>query len=183
MRIIRLHPFRSRGRGVSDARWLVSVFVSIVGVVGCAQIRSHRNVEQPLGPEIVTSPGSTVFRLNKVGDLPNAVGGRDIFGGKVDRGYAEVKLVAIDGATVVLDVVDTNRQSTETTMDRYKADAGVDVDVQQVVSESAISGIQPYRLEMDTTKQRELVVAGIRITFVEIQPYSIRYVLDDTQSR
>ena len=53
---------------------------------GCGTIRSHRNLEQTMGSVLTTGIGGTVFRLNKTGDLPNAFGGRDIWGGKIDKG-------------------------------------------------------------------------------------------------
>ena len=75
----------------------LSIVLALTFVASCAAVRSHRELEQPLGSQLVASVGSTIFRLNKLGDLPNVVGGRDIYGGKVDRGFAEIKLVAIDG--------------------------------------------------------------------------------------
>jgi len=30
-------------------------------------------------------------------------------------------------------------------------------------------------------KQRDVVISGIRITFAEVQPYSIRYTIEDVQ--
>ena len=118
---------------------LVGFFIIAVLTLtaACGTIRSHRQVDQPLGPQLTTGIGGTVFRMNKLSDLPNAFGGRDIYGGKVDRGFAEIKLVGIEDQTLVLDIVDVNRQSSETTMERRKdlMRPGVaSVDVQQSVN-------------------------------------------------
>ncbi len=152
---------------------------------GCATIRTHREFEQPLGSPLVASVGSTIFRLNKLSDLPNAYGGRDIWGGKVDRGFAEIKLVSIENTTLVLDVIDVSHQSAETTMDRYKpfqTGALVRVDIEQSINIGS-NQPRPTRLRLDTTKQQELVVSGVRVRFLEIQPYSVSYSLEDLQAQ
>lgn len=151
---------------------------------GCAEIRTNRQLEQPVGAALSSGIGGTLFRLNKVGDLPNAFGGRDIWGGKVDKGFAEMKLVGIEGQTLVVDVIDVNRQSTETVMDRYKPfqrNAVVNVDVQNTIVMGADQSSRPYRINLDTTKQRDIVISGVRVTFVEVQSYSVRYTLENLQ--
>ena len=159
-----------------------SVFV-IVLLTACGTIRSHRQLEQPLGAQLTSGIGGTLFRLNKIGDLPNAFGGRDIWGGKVDKGFAEVKLVGIEDQTLLLDVIDLNRQSSETTMDRYKPfnRSAVSVDIQQSMNVAAGEAPRPYRVRLDTSKQQDIVISGIRVKFVSIQPYSVRYTLEDLQ--
>jgi len=151
-------------------------------VTACGAIRSHRQVDQPLGPQLTTGIGGTVFRLNKLSDLPNAFGGRDIYGGKIDRGFAEIKLVGIEDHTLVLDVIDINRQSSETTMERRKdlMRPGVaNVDVQQSVNVGGAQAPPRTRIRLDMRKQRDIVISGIRVNFVEVQPYSVRYTLED----
>jgi len=94
--------------------------------------------------------------LNKQGDLPNVYGGRDIWGGKVDKGFAEMKLVGVENQTIILDVVDISRQSSETVMDRYKPfqqPGVVNVDVQQSVN-VGLTAITT-RIRLDIEKQRE----------------------------
>lgn len=165
-------------------RTLVIVSVAAFLLAGCGTIRSYRKVEQPLGPQLTSAIGGTIFRLNKVGDLPNAYGGRDIWGGKVDKGFAEMKLVAIEDQTLILDVIEVSRQSSETTMDRYKPfqqRGVVNVDVQQSVTISSGQGPTPTRLRLDTRRQRDIVISGIRVNFLEVQPYSVRYILEDLQ--
>jgi hypothetical protein len=71
-------------------------------IVGCGTIRDHRQLVQPQNQQLTASVGSTLFRLNKKGDLPNIYGGRDVYGGKVDKGFAEVKLRSIRGTILDL---------------------------------------------------------------------------------
>jgi hypothetical protein len=152
--------------------------------VACGDIRNHRQLEQPVNATLTTGIGGTLFRLNKVGDLPNAFGGRDIWGGKVDKGFAEMKLAAIEGSTLLLDVIDVNRQSTETVMDRYKPfqrNAVVNVEVNNKIVIDGEHPHQPYRINLDTHKQSEIVISGMRVTFVEVLPYSVRYTVEDLQ--
>lgn len=162
----------------------VSLIAALVFTAACGAIRSHRQVEQPLGHQLMTGIGGTVFRLNKLGDLPNVYGGRDIWGGKVDKGFAEMKLVGIEGQTLVLDVVDISRKSSETTMDRYKPfqqRGVVSVEVQQSVTPGSGQESTPTRIRLDTREQRGIVISGIRVNFVEVQPYGVRYTLEDLQ--
>ena len=159
-------------------------FAVVILELGCGQIRTNRQLEQPVSTTLTTGVGGTLFRLNKVGDLPNAFGGRDIWGGKTDKGFAEMRLAGIEGSTLLLDVIDVNRQSTETVMDRYKPfrrNALVNVDLQNTVNMEGKQSQRPFRNSLDTAKQRDVVISGIRITFAEVQPYSIRYTIEDVQ--
>ena len=163
---------------------IATLFLPFAITTGCGAIQTHRQLEQPLGATLVSGVGGTLFRLNKLGDLPNAFGGRDIWGGKVDKGFAEVKLVEIDDQTLVLDIMDINRQSSETTMDRYKPfqrNAAISVDVQNTVTLGPGEVPKPYRIRLDSRKQQDIVISGVRVKFLEVQPYSVRYTLEDLQ--
>src|SRR5712692_8840701 len=95
-----------------------AALVFILLSAGCATVREHRELAQPQNMPLTASVGSTLFHLSKKGDLPNIVGGRDIYGGKVDKGFAQVKLRAVhDDGVVELLVYDVTRESAETTMD------------------------------------------------------------------
>ena len=171
-------------RAVRISPTLASALAILLLASACGAIRSHRQLEQPLGAQLTSGIGGTLFRLNKIGDLPNAFGGRDIWGGKVDKGFAEMKLVGIEEQTVVLDVIDVNRQSSETTMDRYKPfqrSAVVSVDVQQSVTLGPGETSKPYRIRLDTRQQQDIVISGIRVKFIEVQPFSVRYTVEDLQ--
>lgn len=156
----------------------------VVLELGCGEIRTHRQLDQPVGMILTTGVGGTLFHLNKVGDLPNAFGGRDVWGGKTDKGFAEMRLAGIEGSTLLLDIMDVNRQSTETVMDRYKPlrqNALVNVEVKNTINLGDQQSQRPIRINLDITKQRDIVKSGVRITFVEVQPYSLRYTIEDIQ--
>ncbi len=159
---------------------LILITVSLFST-GCATVRSHRTLLQPSGVTLTAGIGSTLFHLNKTGDLPNAFGGRDIWGGKVDKGYAEMKLLAIDGSVLTLEIVDIDKQSAETVMDRYKPFQNPNaVNVENKInigtqSPEAVSSM----IKFDTAKQKEIVVGGIKVSFLDVQPYSVQYMLFD----
>ena len=155
-------------------------------LASCASIREYRDFEQPLGSQLEVSVGGVMLRMNRLSDLPNVFGGRDIYGGKVDRGFAEIRLVAIEGTTLVLEVADIRMRSSETTLDRYKvfekpSAIDVDVNVNQSVASDSTGAPKSYVVRLDTQQQRDFVVAGARVTFQSVQPYSVRYVVEDLQ--
>lgn len=145
--------------------------------VGCGTIREHRDLVQAQNQTLTASVGSTLFHLNKKGDLPNVVGGRDIYGGKVDKGFAEVKLRAIhDDGVIDLLVYDVSRESAETTMDRYRPVGRVNVS-QTVNVGAGEEGAIP--VTVDTKIEKEYVVSGIKITFLAVRPFSVDYRITD----
>lgn len=149
----------------------------IFSAFGCATIRDHREISHPEGQIHTASVGSTLFRMNKIGDLPNAFGGRDIYGGKVDEGFAEVKLAGIEGSKVLLSAFDVSRNSTETTMDRYGVNSNVEVSQSiNVGNSSNETGIQ---VVIDTAVEEVYVLAGVKVTFVEVRATSVDYRVED----
>lgn len=161
-------------------KFLLPLIAATIAFAGCGTIREHRALVQPQNQKLTASVGSTLFRLNKRGDLPNAYGGRDIYGGKVDKGYAEVKLRAVrDSAVVELVVFDVSRDSSETTMDRYRPLARIDVSQTVNVGGGGSGGIP---VTLDTRSEREFVVSDVKITFLEVRQTSVTYTISDLQS-
>jgi hypothetical protein len=158
----------------------VSAMFAIILVSGCVNVRQpiqeYRLFEQPVNQTLTASIGSTLVRMNRQGDLPNVYGGKDIYGGKVERGFVEVKLVGISGTELTLSVSDINRQSSETTMDRYVTRPAVNVS--QTVNLSR-SGQEGMLVKLDTKNEREYVVGGVKITFREVRNASVVYQIDD----
>jgi len=90
-------------------------------ISGCATIQNYNKLEQPDDKVLTASIGSTIFRMNKSGDLPNVYGKADLYGGKVDKGYTELKFKGIkENGNLILQTTDMNKSSTETVMDRYE---------------------------------------------------------------
>jgi len=137
-------------------------------------IRSYRSFQQPLEQTLTASIGSSLLRMNRIGDLPNAYGGRDIYGGKVDKGFVDVKLLAIsESLELTMSVHDVAKQTTETTMDRYK-DA---ISVSQNVNNNFNSEGNIFKINGNTEK--EYIIDGIKIIFLEIRKSSVVYKLHD----
>jgi len=148
---------------------------------GCGTVRTHRTVLQPMGSSLTASVGSSLFRLNKQRDLPNMWGGRDIYGGKVGKGFAEVKLIGIsDAQKVQVLVFDMNSDNTETTLDRYIFSPGQqNVDVTQNVNLGDKPSDQGVAVTIDPESEPDFVVSGVKVTFLEVRSSSVVYTLED----
>ena len=146
----------------------------MVALSGCATIQNYNRLEQPEDKILTASIGSTIFRMNKSTDLPNVFGKADLYGGKVDRGYTELKFKGIkENGNLILQITDINKSSTETTMDRYS-------EVPKVSMESKVSigeGSTPDQtvFEFDPKKEKNLVIGGVNVMFIEVTSYSVKY--------
>ena len=156
------------------------VIAAVILVAGCANVRqpiqNYRLFEQPLAQPLTASVGSTLVRMNLQSDLPNVYGGKDIYGGKVDRGFVEVKLVNISGSDLTLSVTDISRLSSETTMDRYVTRSSVSV--AQTINLSN-SGQEGAIVKLNTTREKEYVVSGVKITFRDVRDSLVVYLIED----
>ena len=156
------------------------IILLIALLSACASIENYRSLDQPTDQLLTVSVGGTIFRLNRSSDLPNVVGKADLYGGKIDRGYAELKFLGVnEKGELLLSVTDINKTSSETTMDRYVTKPAVKVDTNIEIGTD--SGSDSTRFAFDLLKQKELVIAGVRVVFGDVKPYSISYRLMDTQ--
>lgn len=176
---------RKKTQGLDDAlrRWLGGlmrlqklVILSSIILFGCGTVRTFNKLDQPVGQKLRASIGSLIFRTNKQSDLPNVVGGRDIYGGKVDRGYTELRLKGIKNNILTLQVVDLSRYSSETTMDRYG-----NKPITRVENSISLGGeIKPESttIEFDLSKERVFSVGGVEVTFVGLNAYAVEFILN-----
>ena len=154
------------------------VLLCIFILFGCSQIQNYRFLQQPENRVLEASIGSTIFRLNRTADLPNAFGKADLYGGKVDKGYTELKLKGFsEKGILILQVTDINHNTSETTMDRYRP--AVSVNVKQKFNTSSANENDPTTFLFDTAKEISLTIAGIRVVFIKIGSYGISYKLHD----
>ena len=87
------------GSPVQRANHAPAALVQYVGVNHrCGNIRvaeqllhGSDNLAQSSATELNTHIGGQVFKIDRSTDLPNAFGKADIFGGKVNRGYTELR--------------------------------------------------------------------------------------------
>lgn len=160
---------------------LINACVIIILMSGCTPIMSpitnYNKLEQPDNKILIASVGSAIFRMNKSADLPNIYGKADIYGGKVDKGFTELKFKGVkDDGKVVLQVVDINKSSTETTMDRYLY-SNVNFSANSSINIGEDSSPDITIFEFDPQKEKNLTISGVTITFIEVSAYSIKYQL------
>lgn len=86
----------------------------------CAQIQHYEHVSKPIGVQLTASIGSELYRIQKERDLPNAFGKADIWGGKVNEGFSELRFMGLtDDGRVVFRLTDIDIVSNETVFTRY----------------------------------------------------------------
>jgi len=163
---------------------LICLLALVVMFSGCATARDYNKLRQPEGSVLTASIGSIIFRVNKSGDLPNVFGKADLWGGKVDKGFTELRLKGItEDGNLILQISDVNLSSTETTMDRYKPfnQKKVEVSTSSEINIGNTSTPEQTVFEFDPKKEKSLVIGGVRVTFIEMKPYSVVYKLNKEQ--
>jgi len=164
---------------------VILLILSMGFLYGCAPIQTQSVTRQSIGVPLIASTGSVLFRLDKSSDLPNVFGKADIYGGKIDRGFTEVRIVSIDSNTsFTLAVSDIEKTSTETVMDRYQpymTDNGsvnvttnVNVDTQQTKA-------PPSKVSIDFSKVKMFAVSGYLIRFVDFDGVNLTYKIEKQQ--
>jgi hypothetical protein len=159
-------------------------------VAGCGTIQEHNQVAQPTGRDLDTYIGGTIFKVSRTKDLPNAFGRADLFGGKVFAGYTELRYQGLtDDGKILLRVTEIETHSSETTMSRYGQSTGSYhgySDGYGNVSGSLTVHNPPQgsteilppnttQFAFDISKEKELVIAGVRVSFIEVKPQSLRF--------
>jgi hypothetical protein len=165
-------------------------------LLGCAPVRSYEVVQQPVATMLHAGIGGKLFRIERTSDLPNAFGAADIFGGKVDRGFVELRFVGLaDDGRAILRLTEVETRSNETTMSRYgvgHATATGTTTATAYGSWTTASGVYfpppkgqtvvlpPNTVEFwyDTT-MGPLVIEGIEVTFQGVNPQVVTYRLQD----
>jgi hypothetical protein len=165
-------------------------------IAGCGTIQTYERLVQPTESELNTYIGGPVFRIERSSDLPNVVGKADIWGGKVDRGFVELRYqgVAPDGK-LLFRVTDIETRSNETTMSRYGlrqstvnatttvSPTGTSANTFGTVTTVAPQGqtqlLGPNTTEFafDVVKSKVLTIAGVTVRIVGFDAQSLRYVL------
>ncbi|WP_445360970.1 hypothetical protein ACJJIL_00950 [Microbulbifer sp. EKSA005] len=99
--------------------FIVAVLAVLLSACG-ATIQTYESYSEPTGVEKTASIGSELYRVTKTRDLPNAFGKADIFGGKVNSGFSELRFMGItpEGA-IIFRLTNVDIESNETTMSRY----------------------------------------------------------------
>ena len=100
--------------------WLLTSILVCGLIVGCTPPKNYEVIQQAKFVNLTAFIGDEIVSMKKSRDLPNAFGGADIFGGKVDAGYMKLSFLGLtkDGLIIVRRQ-DVDIQSDATTMSRY----------------------------------------------------------------
>lgn len=155
----------------------VYLYIITMLLTGCATTKNYNQLEQPDNKSLIASIGSVIFRMNKSADLPNVFGKADLYGGKVDKGFTELKFKGVkDDGKIVLQIIDINKTSTETTVDRY-LNKKVTISTNSEINIGEATSPDITTFEFDPRKEKSLTISGVSITFLEVSAYSIKYQL------
>ena len=170
----------------------ISCLFLVVALAGCgATMQTYERLSQETDRSLTTYVGGQVLKVQRTSDLPNAFGKADIFGGKVNRGFTELRYqgLAPDGR-LIFRVTEVETESSETTMSRYGGSTST-LNAQRFGS-NVYGTVTTYdaprgsteRLPPNTTqfavdpaKTKELTVAGIKVKISAADETSLTYQL------
>ncbi|QLE86649.1 hypothetical protein FLM48_17165 [Shewanella sp. Scap07] len=97
---------------------LIALFTLLIS--GCAQIEQYETISRTLEVPQKATLGSELYRIKKTRDLPNAFGRADVWGGKIDEGYSELRFMGLDpSGKIIFRLTDNDVQSNESVFTRY----------------------------------------------------------------
>lgn len=170
----------------------ISILALVVALAGCgATLQTYDRLKQESDREIMTHVGGEVHKVKRTTDLPNAFGKADIFGGKVDRGFTELRFQGIEqDGRAVFRVTEIETQLTETSMSRYggstsKLDAqligthmsGTVTTFNAPRGSTEMLTPNTTQFAIDLNKSKELTVAGLKVRVLAVTETSLTYVL------
>lgn len=98
----------------------VVCFIAIVLLPGCASIQYNERIVQPVYSQLKTKIGGVVLRVERTSDLPNIFGKADIWGGKTDKGFIELRYQGMtQEGKLIFNYTNIKYHSNETTISRY----------------------------------------------------------------
>lgn len=170
------------------------VVISFLFLTGCASIKFYEKLKQPVHKVLSTHVGGEILQIYRTSDLPNAFGGADIWGGKVDRGFLELRFqgVTVDGK-IALRLTDIETQSNETTMSRYRVGHSTMSTTTTITPygtayttgtgfyisppKGSTQYLPPNTTEFlfDPSKESSLTIKNVTVFFIEAKPYSLTY--------
>jgi len=161
-------------------------------IAGCAQVQQRQQLAEPVGPVLRTPAGGTIATVMKDRDLPNAFGGADIYGRKVDAGFTRIiyRGRAADGS-VLVEQVNVDVQSNASTLTRppivntptqpavlSSRERGVAYGTSRTVSVASpadqVAMPMPSAAQFSIPKQRSLTLpTGQTIEFIAAEPHQL----------
>jgi len=172
--------------------------VAALTVSGCAQVQQRQQLAEPVGPVLRTPVGGTIATVVKDRDLPNAFGGADIYGRKVDAGFTRIiyRGRAADGSALV-EQVDVDIKSNANTITRAdliyagtqpavasSRERGVAYGTSRTVSVASpadqVAMPMPSAAQFSIPKQRSLTLpTGQTIEFIAAEPHQLIFRIVD----
>jgi hypothetical protein len=142
--------------------------LSQIGLAACA-VQQTNHVLQPANTRLVASVGDTVMRISSEKNLPNIVGGADIFGRKTPAGFIIVRYLGVNDGRAIFGRHGMSIETGATTMNSSPAfvpifnssgmSGGVVIPRQAPQGHAMDEG--ELALAVDIQKgQRELIVEG-----------------------
>lgn len=148
------------------------------------------------------SIGNELYRIQKQRDLPNVFGKADIYGGKVEEGFTELRFMGIaDDGKIIFRLTDIDIQSNETVFTRYGAsrttinsNSSANVSVygnsaigsgntntlitKQEKPEAQITKLPPNTVDfVFDPKEKYLKLEGVTVEVLDASKYSLSYIL------
>ncbi|WP_067866814.1 hypothetical protein [Neptuniibacter marinus] len=167
-----------------------------------ASIQTYESYSKTAGILQTASIGGELYRVNKEKDLPNAFGKADLFGGRLNAGYTELRFMGLTPeGHIIFRLIDIDIESNETTMSRYgtstttvnsntTANASVygnsaygTANTRTVISHyekpsATVTQLPPNTVEfIFNPEDKILELEGVSVEVVKTTDYSISYVL------
>ena len=160
-------------------------------VAACAPIRERATSLEPVGQELIASIGDPILRVARTENLPNLVGGSDIFGRRRPTGYAEIRYYGLDRAgQPIFGRIDTEIRSNETTMSPgavfrgqstrrgYRQNWSVEIPPQDVTV-----AVLPPNVALVTPSDTGMITLGRHsVRILGVHPSLVRYMILDSGS-
>lgn len=183
---------------------MLSTLVCLITFTACAQIEQYDSISMQTDVELSTPIGSELFLIKKTRDLPNVFGRADVWGGKVNKGYSELRFMGMtQNGEAIFRYTDIDIESNENVFTRYGSDTTTvtsNTNGSATLSGSIVSGrfstntivrnssapeatitqLPPNTIEIIfDPKNRMLPLEGVTVEVIEVQAYLVRYVLHE----
>ncbi len=182
---------------------ILAILTMITLLSACgATIQTYETYSESMEVEHTVSIGNELYRVTKKQDLPNAFGKADIFGGKVNSGYTELRFMGVTPqGDIIFRLTDLDIESNETTMSRYGSSSTIvnsnttanvtnygnnaygSANTYSTVNhfskpEATVTQLPPNTVEfLFNPEEKLLKLEGLSVEIIEVSNYSLRYVL------
>jgi hypothetical protein len=160
-------------------------------LAACAPIRERSSSLEPVGQELIASIGDPILRVARTENMPNLVGGSDIFGRRRPTGYAEIRYYGLDrSGQPIFGRIDTEIRSNETTMSQgaslrgqttrrgYRQQWNVEIPPQDVTI-----AVLPPNVTLVTPSDTNMLTLGRHsVRILGVHPSLVRYMILDSGS-